>query len=876
MKGKVLTIGLLAVIILLRIANPVSALTLDYYYFETDQSTYQVGDTINMVTKLLADFSIDGHCYISFAITTDQGVVFNEGFYIPASPEIRYISASYTILPEDTIPNPDPVRASVFMSVEIEDGYYYQGASDTIYVNLTRGQVDVASLTPLSIESNTNHTLSFRVASKANESIPYVGENIAFELTDSEGTNYSSSESVTSSEGICSISWNPVLFPSGDYTLTVSGNGNNAFLPFTKNFTLFIQPEHSSLIPIKTVDTIYCQTPSGLSFENHEFIVQHVTDDLAPIMGSNVTWVSSFDNGTLDYVDEGRYQGYISFKVSPGMYQLNITARNVDYQTADYSLPVNVLPRNTSISILSKQALETNTLGIDIVLKDQWTDELLQAIPIQVDFSLNDWNFTIQGISNSTGQLSIEIQIPFGKWGVGSINISTSSSVYYASAFELTTLSIKFLPDIILNESPSFIRGYNQSLNVTVTNPLGNPLEGLSLQILDSNGSFVANAISDSFGMAHFRWMIALDAPVGHYLYSINALPNIMYAAETSIDFTTNITYPLWFIRTGDSFVRNRASNLNITFLSEMGLTNQIAVRFQSASANIDELGVFDLGIVSSISFYVSSTVDVGEYTIDLSILSGNFTLLQSQIGIYVRYPLSSQISNASAFFQQSLTFDLDVQDDWNNSVNLVDIRVIFYDTSMLICKFQQINPNSTLSIMLPDWVPFGRQEFNIQINSTYSTLLQIRLNLTVWIKTEIQFSIYPVLDGQTIVQSEITQSPTHDAEIASMISFGSISNPPPIFCNGTTSAAPLTTRDTSVINCPRFNSGTINRSTVSENSRIISSGNGHTVRNLRDLNESLLSIIASSTDRDVLPKETTPHSAFSGPLTTTSERKVF
>ena len=125
------TIGIVSASILtiLCIAGPVSAYYFEFYYFETDKLVYEVGETISMVSKLIADFSQDGWCYVSFSVVTDQGLVFADSYYIPPSPDIRYPNSSYTILPEDTFPNLDGSTAYVIFNVEVYDGYSQGGGS---------------------------------------------------------------------------------------------------------------------------------------------------------------------------------------------------------------------------------------------------------------------------------------------------------------------------------------------------------------------------------------------------------------------------------------------------------------------------------------------------------------------------------------------------------------------------------------------------------------------------------------------------------------------------------------------------------------------------------------------------------------------------
>ena len=131
-------------------AAPVAALSFDFQYFETDQMTYEVGETIDMVAKMIAEYDEGGWCYVSFAVVTDKGPVFDDAYFISSSPNIRYFTSSYIIIPEDTSPFPDSITAYVIFNVEIFDKYS-QGASETIEVNITRGRIQARAITPLTI-----------------------------------------------------------------------------------------------------------------------------------------------------------------------------------------------------------------------------------------------------------------------------------------------------------------------------------------------------------------------------------------------------------------------------------------------------------------------------------------------------------------------------------------------------------------------------------------------------------------------------------------------------------------------------------------------------------------------------------------------------
>ena len=113
-QQKKLVIISLSAIIILGLTLSATAFYFDFQSFETDKMVYEVGETIEMVAKLIADFSPEGWCYVSFATVTDLGPAFADEYFISASPNPRMLNSSYTILPEDTAPGENGTTAHVF------------------------------------------------------------------------------------------------------------------------------------------------------------------------------------------------------------------------------------------------------------------------------------------------------------------------------------------------------------------------------------------------------------------------------------------------------------------------------------------------------------------------------------------------------------------------------------------------------------------------------------------------------------------------------------------------------------------------------------------------------------------------------------------
>ncbi|MFW9931111.1 MAG: hypothetical protein ACFFDR_00435, partial [Candidatus Thorarchaeota archaeon] len=472
MQPRLSIVITLSFVIFLGFALPVSALYFDFSYFETDQMTYEVGETINMVTELVADFSEEGWCHVSFLVATDQGLVYDDSFFISPSPNTRLITSKYTILPEHTSPYPDPVVAQISLNVEIFDKYY-QGINEIIEVNITRGHLQVQSNGPLSIQTNANATLDFIVTSMYNQSIPLASEPSLIEIFNSTNDLVFSNITTTTPSGNLVQHWNQTPFLPGDYSIQVSGNGSNAFLPFSETFPLLVNSEPSTLTRIDTVENLYCQTPSGLFYEDAHVVFQHNDSSMAPISDSNITWVTSFGNGILAQSIVGQYEGIIPFQTTPGQYQVNVTASHYGYQDAMESFVVDVLPRTLNISASMKQILPSYSLKIDVNAKDWIEAEPIDSIPINITIFLNEWQFSLYAMTNSTGQVSCSIQIPEDKWGTGTVSISAESSTFYSYANSVIPIDIVFEPTILIHDYSEFVRAYQSYLNISIEDPSG-------------------------------------------------------------------------------------------------------------------------------------------------------------------------------------------------------------------------------------------------------------------------------------------------------------------------------------------------------------------------------------------------------------------
>jgi len=855
---------------------PVSALYFDFEYFETDQMTYEVGETINMIAKMSASYDEGGWCYVSFAVVTDQGPVFDDTYYINSSPDLRYFTSFYTIMPNDTSPFPDPIVAYVIFNVEIFDKYS-QGVSENIEVNITRGRVQVRPHSSLSIEANSNTSLSLSMASRYNESVAYSKLAVSVEIYNYEASLVFDNITTTDAHGYIQLDWDSIPFPPGTYTIQVSGNGTSSFHPFSDTLVMTIEPEFSSINVIAATENVYCQTPSGMTFDSANIIVEHVDKNSNPIDESNIEWKTNFANGSMISQGNGMYSTIIPFTTTPGMYQVNISAFNAQYQNASNYISVEVIPRNLTITITNHQILASRNVIIAVTLMDWQSGELIESLPVEMNLVLGSWQFNTSEVSNSSGIVSFTVNVPSSEWGIAELTVNVTTSLYYRKAQSTETVEVLYIPQIFSEIVISPARGESALIHITILDPLDFPSIGLEVSFLDTGSTLVASGFTDSNGIAILSWLIPLDASLGLYNYTILVEENSQYAQTISILLQVTIHYPLWFSSsiTTWNFIRGSISEVGILLESEEGLTQSIGLVLNDSMGEFLEYIMIPLGILTNITINIDSSATTGTRVIEITVLDSDFVLINFQsINVTIIATITSAIDNITAFYDETLEFNLLTLDDTIQELEFINLNAYQNGSEIPFASLENVNATTRLIIPLPQWITPGTQQIIIELFGNWTIHEFQSLFIVVWIRTSIAISITTEYGGTMIPQNEsLSYIPLHH-ETALIISSGVINSPPPILFNATTSTEDPTTRETSPTNCPRFNSGTSIFFTVSEKDFNSESGNGQIVRSLIDLKDDLLSIIASSTDLEVLPKEITPHSAFSGPDIITSERR--
>ena len=369
----------LSVIIVLGMTLSVTAFYFDFQYFETDKMVYEVGESVDMVARLIADFSPEGWCYVSFAAVTDLGPAFADEYFISASPNPRMLNSSYTILPDDTSPGENGTTAHIIFNVEIFDTVS-QGAGDNIEVTITRGHLTVVPVTPLIVQSDSNSTLISRVVSIHDNSIEYANESINIRIDNPSAETILDTNTTTNPDGSFSFNWNSSMGFPGTYDLIISGSGNEDFLGFSKSLPLSVVPTASNLTVVSTPSSVQCQSPDGSHFENVNITVRHEAADYSGISDSTLLWNAGFNNGIMTNLGDGFHTTIIPFQIPPGIYIINITTSNPRYQTNTQLIPItaneNILhfyPVQTNIS-----AIHGNTTSIEFTIEEEfdWGQEI--------------------------------------------------------------------------------------------------------------------------------------------------------------------------------------------------------------------------------------------------------------------------------------------------------------------------------------------------------------------------------------------------------------------------------------------------------------------------------------------------------------------
>lgn len=461
-----------------------TAFYFDFQSFETDKMVYEVGETIEMVAKLIADFSPEGWCYVSFATVTDLGPAFADEYFISASPNPRMLNSSYTILPEDTNPGENGTTAHVLFNVEIFDTVS-QGDHENITITITRGHLTVVSVTPLIVQSDNNMTLISRVVSIHNNNVEYTNEPINVQIDNPSSETILDINTTTSSNGSFSFDWNSSMGLPGTYTLIVSGIGNEDFLGFSKSLPLSIVPTDSNLTIISVPSSIQCQSPDSTHFETVNITVRHEAADFRGIADSVILWNTGFNNGIMTNIGEGFYTTMIPFQTPPGFYTINVTTSNPQYQTNNQSIPIvaneNIL--HFYPVQINTSAIHGNSTSIEFTIEDEfdWDQEI--TLSFIDDFGEISLHKDVIPHSTSILTLTAWNNLTIGPHLV--TLVSTSEYYTFSGSHEFQFIVIGEL--IINADIKSANYGENLQFNLSVYDINSNVVEPVTIMVYYNN-----------------------------------------------------------------------------------------------------------------------------------------------------------------------------------------------------------------------------------------------------------------------------------------------------------------------------------------------------------------------------------------------------
>ncbi len=542
-RNRKIVLGTLSLFIMLNMALTATAFYFDFQYFETDKLVYEVGESVDMVARLIADFSQEGWCFVSFAAVTDLGPTFADEYFITASPNPRMLTSSYTILPDDTNPGENGTTANILFNVEIFDTVS-QGAGENIEITINRGHLTVNAITPLIVQSDDNVSLVAKIVSIHNSTIPYSTQPINVYLENPSNEPVLDFNTTTNQDGTFSFDWNSSMGLPGDYDLIVTGNGNEDFLEFSKHLPVTVVPTSSNLTITQAPSFTYCQSPDGSSFEEVNITVRHEAADYSGITDSIIFWDTDFASGTMNHIDDGYYSTIIPFHTSPGICQINITSTNPRYQTDTQLISIetkpNILyfnPVQTNISVI-----QGNFASIDFVIEEEidWNQTIaLEFLDTQGEITLHK-----DVIPNISTALTITA---WYNLSIGPHNITLVSLSEYYEFSGLDNFQFNVFGELVTNAfTETAFYGESIQLNLSVfdnNNVIVNPV---SIRVFYNNELVPFTTIDQASPLQLITIPIPLRIQVGQHLFRYEIIApyfvHSMLEENVTILMRTNIT----------------------------------------------------------------------------------------------------------------------------------------------------------------------------------------------------------------------------------------------------------------------------------------------------------------------------------------------
>ena len=862
---------------------PVSALYFEYYYFETNKLVYEVGETINMIAKVTADFSNEGWCYTSFEVVTDFGPKFANGTFISPSPDVRYFTSSYTILPEDTSPGITGAQAFVIFNIEVYDTSS-QGSGETIEVQLIRGRLQVIPTQSLTFEYGLNETLAFQVTSIHTQEIAYSNKPLSFMVQDSQTNTILCNNITTDSTGSFNLSWTPSIGEPGIYNLTVVTPSSDTFQSLTQFFPVIVEPSASNLTIITAPESVYCEDPESSHNDTIHLVIKHTTLDDNAIESSTISCQTSFLGANLTSLGNGLYDIYIPFTRAPGTELVNLTSYNPLYQAATRTVQISVIQREVVFDVsINPDAVCGTILSINVTTADQLSGIIISAIPLSLQITVNDTIIdTVTGITDLTGQFSCSIYLFQTTWGLGEVSVQTNDTTYYESKQENHTIEVFYEPWVESQVVQDLILGEETMVFFKIFNPLNITISDVPVTLYNPLNNLIGTSTTDSGGYAMFNWTVSDDISAGFHEYIILLNESrLQYISTISLDFNFFVHLPLRIHVENpvSTVVRGNNATIRFTLDSEYQPNSLVEIKINDDLAELVYTAVVLTDHSVEINLSTAHNNSLGFHNLSLQCTNGTVIILGTfNLDLFLFGTMSIDLETNNAFYDESLEFQLTGVSDNNETIDLFSFNVYLKDTGTLIASLENITSESVHLVPLPLWLLPGFHDIIFNMSCPwYLTFTEI-ISIIVWMRTNIVISLYV---GESAQSGGTLNSPTSDSlqisDSTPIISSGSIISPPPILLSDTTSTPDSTALETSLESCPRFSSGTSNLSTVLAKSLISASGNGQIV-----LKRSALSdfewcglVIISSTVLDVHPNETIPQSALLGPVITVSVKRV-
>jgi hypothetical protein len=513
-KQQVAALSSISLLLITFLVVPVSAFYFDFEYFETDRLVYEVGESIDMAAKLIADFSDEGWCLISFAVVTDIGPSYADEYFISPSPSAQFLNSSYSILPDHTSPGETGVQAFALFTVEIYDTVT-QSAGDNIQITINRGHLTAVPLTSLSLEFGSNTSIPLRISSIHNSNIVYSNEPVNLLLEDEYAQTVFFTNTTTTFDGLVYLDWNETIGPPGHYSLTVSCDGNEDFLPMSSSFQLMVLPASSHLTVTSAPETVYCQSPDGDHTNGGRITITHSNLNQSPIIDSIVQWNASFGSGVLTNLGNGSYSDMIAFDVSPGLYRINFTAVNSQYQTAETSIGIPVLAN--SLQFFTTQPSWNITRGGNVTIEFliESTLNWNESIPLLFSDEASQFSQVASVLPNMSSSVIIPISHNISV-GLYIIVISPIIDYYHFSMTPQISLNVFGILNCNLVVDTTY---YNETMgfNLEVLDDSSQPVSRVELSIFCDNLStpFAVTSLSNS-STNHTVWLPAWILPGFH------------------------------------------------------------------------------------------------------------------------------------------------------------------------------------------------------------------------------------------------------------------------------------------------------------------------------------------------------------------------